>query len=242
MEEGRRKQLQNLEKRVLYSFGNKELLNRALTHRSYSHEKTHRPEDNECLEFLGDAVLGLIISHLLFSRYQTYEEGALSQLKASLVSESQLAQLAKKLGLGKYLFLGRGEELSGGRAKSSILADTYEALLAALYLDGGIEPAYKLVEKHFLPLLPDSISKELLLDYKSRLQEYTQEDFKAIPEYVILKESGPEHRKQFTVGIRLNGKIMARGSGKSKKIAEQKAAKAALKKITAEKKEPNTII
>lgn len=235
MESMREKILRGLEKKISYIFRDKTLLDQALVHRSYSYEQASKPVNNECLEFLGDAVLGLAVGHLLFVKYSDYEEGTLSQLKANMVSENSLSQLARKLNLGKFLLLGKGEELSGGRAKNSILADTYEALLAAIYLDGGLEPAHNLVKRHFLPLLPASISRRSLLDFKSRLQEYTQEEFKAIPEYFILKESGPEHQKRFAIGVKLNGEILARGTGKNKKAAEQRAARNALKKLAAVK-------
>lgn len=233
MESTPEKDLQNLEKQLSYTFKDRTLLNQAFVHRSYSHEQASKPDNNECLEFLGDSVLALTVSHLLFVKYPDYEEGILSQLKAHLVSENSLSKLAQKMKLGKFLVLGKGEELSGGRTKKSILANTYEALLAALYLDGGLEPVYSLVKKHFRPLLPKSIRRELLLDFKSRLQEYMQEENKAIPEYVLVKESGPEHQKTFTIGIKLDGKIFARGTGRSKKAAEQKAAQKALKKLLA---------
>ncbi len=221
----------SLEKRMGYCFTNQQFLNQALVHRSYSHEQPSKPRDNECLEFLGDSVLGLAVSHLLFTRYPECQEGLLSQLKASLVSENQLAQLAKQLNLGRYLLLGKGEALSGGRSKDSILSDTYEAVLAAVYLDGGLQPVQDLVERHFSSLVPESVGKDSLLDYKTRLQQYAQEVIKSLPEYVVLKESGPEHQKKFTVGIRLNGKLLAQGTGKNKKAAEQKAAHLALRKL-----------
>lgn len=233
MESVRETDLQRLEKRLSYTFRDRQLLNQALIHRSYSHEQLSKPANNECLEFLGDAVLGLAISDLLFAEYPDYEEGILSQLKANLVSENSLSSLAKKLKLGGFLLLGKGEESSGGRFKSSILANTYEAVLAALYLDGGLEAVCNLVKRHFRPLLPQSIHRESLLDFKSRLQEYAQEALKAMPEYLLLKESGPEHLKTFTIGIRLNQKILARGTGRNKKAAEQKAAQNALKKLLA---------
>ncbi len=233
MESTSERDLRSLEKQLSYTFSDGQLLEQALVHRSYSHEQASKPLNNECLEFLGDAVLGLAVSHLLFAEYPGYEEGILSQLKANLVSENSLSQIAKKLNLGKFLLLGKGEELSGGRSKASILANTYEALLAAIYLDGGLERVHNLLKEHFQSLLPESISRESLLDFKSRLQEYTQEELKTIPEYVLLKESGPEHHKKFTIGIKLNGKLSARGTGKSKKAAEQKAAQNALKKLLA---------
>lgn len=227
--------LRSLEKKISYIFKDKTLLDQAFVHRSYSYEQASKPVNNECLEFLGDAVLGLAVSHLLLVKYPDNEEGTLSQLKANMVSENSLSRLARKLNLGKFLMLGKGEELSGGRTKNSILADTYEALLAAIYLDGGLEPVHNLVKTHFLPLFPASISKRSLLDFKSRLQEYTQEEFKAMPEYFILKESGPEHQKRFAIGVKLKGEILARGMGKNKKAAEQRAAQNALKKLAAVK-------
>lgn len=225
--------LSRLEELINYSFSDKGLLRQALLHRSYSHEQAQETQDNECLEFLGDAVLGLAVSHLIFCRYSSCDEGMLAQLKAALVSEPQLAELGRKLNLGDYILLGKGEELSGGRSKDSLLANTYEALLGAVYMDGGLAPVEALVRTHFLPILPVEVSKGALLDFKSRLQEYTQETIKEVPEYILVKEAGPEHKKEFTVAMTLHGETIAYGTGKSKKAAEQKAAELAFKKLRA---------
>lgn len=233
MESKKNRGLERLEKQISYTFKDRQLLNQSLTHRSYSHEQPSEIANNECLEFLGDAVLGLAISHLLFVKYPDCEEGILSQLRSNLVSEASLARMARKTNLGKFLLLGKGEESSGGRRKSSILANTYEALLAGIYLDGGMGSVQNLIKKQFLSLFPESIARESLLDYKSRLQEYTQETLKVMPEYILLKELGPEHQKKFTIGVKLDGKILARGTGRSKKAAEQTAARNALRKLRA---------
>ena len=197
-------------------------------HASYVNERLNSNlRDNERLEFLGDAVLDLAISHILMELFHDAKEGDLSKQRASVVDERGLCHVAKELGLGDYLLLGRGEELSHGREKSSILANTMEALIGAIYLDAGFTKTKEIIHRLFLPLLGKVDSGEELNDFKSLLQEYTQERHKTRPEYILADESGPAHDKTFRVALCLNKKIITEGVGKSKKEAEQRAAKEA---------------
>jgi ribonuclease III len=184
--------------------------------------------DNERLEFLGDAVLDLAISDILMELFQDSKEGDLSKYRATVVNERGLWRIARELALGEYLMLGRGEEMSHGREKTSILANTMEALLGALYLDAGFDKTKEIVHKLFSPLLGKIDAGRVPNDYKSQLQEYTQGVYKTRPEYVLIEESGPAHDKTFRVALRLDGKVVAEAKGKSKKEAEQKAAEEAL--------------
>ena len=222
-----------LEQRLEYRFRDPGLLEHALTHRSSVHEDVSGGVfDNESLEFLGDAVLGFVIADLLFREFPQHNEGQKSKLKAWLVSEPSLAQLATAIGLGDFLILGRGEEKSGGRRKHALIADSFEALIAAMYLDGGIEPAREFITRLYGPLLeeakrtPDEAS--YTSDYKSALQERLQSEERGLPEYRLVGESGPAHRKRFEVEVWVDGAPVARGEGRSKKRAEQEAARAAL--------------
>jgi ribonuclease III len=218
----------DLEKKLEYEFKDKEILDNALRHSSFVNEQPHTNlKDNECLEFLGDAVLNLTIGHILMKHYPEFKEGMLSRMRANLVNESQLALIAREIDLGNFIYLGKGELQTNGRGKNSILADTFEAVLAAIYLDGGFDAAFKIVERHFLPLL-DSISFTTTnTDYKSQLQELVQGKYKAAPIYKVISETGPDHDKTFEV--QLNAwETTHHGTGKSKKIAEQDAAKNAL--------------
>ncbi len=224
--------LERLEKILGVRFQNLALYLEALTHRSVLGSRRTWPyRDNERLEFLGDAILSATISHLLYELYgQEYREGELTKMRAWLVNEERLARVAKKLSLNELVLLGPGEEATGGRKKDSILAGTLEALIAALYLDLGFKTTFDLLKKVFAPLLPLA-PKGLLSDFKTVLQEYTQKHFKKTPTYQILKETGPEHQKIFKVAVKLDEEILATGSGRSKKAAEQKAAQIALKKL-----------
>lgn len=221
-----------LESELGYQFRNGSLLARALTHSSHTHETLGRDpsSDNEPLEFLGDAVLGFVVSARLFSTYPQYSEGKLSKLKAHLVSAAHLLQAARKLGLGEYLQLGRGEELSGGRSKRALLVNAVEAVIAALYLDGGVEAARLFVERY---VVGDSLgtaepSAELLEDHKSSLQELLQALHLPQPKYVVVKEKGPQHRKIFTIEVRVGSDFTAQAEGPAKKAAAQEAARLAL--------------
>jgi ribonuclease-3 len=208
-----------------HTFKRPELLFQALRHASYVNEQSYSDlEDNERLEFLGDAVLDLAISHLLMERFKHAEEGDLSKFRATVVDEAGLYRIALTLGLGNYILLGRGEEQSRGREKPSILANTVEALLGALYLDAGFDKTMELIGRLFFPLLERLGTQEMVHDYKSLLQEYTQENYKTLPRYCSIKESGPAHDKTFTVVLTLNGEVLGQAEGKSKKEAEQKVA------------------
>lgn len=212
-----------------YTFEQPELLTEAFQHSSYVNELPDSDlRDNERLEFLGDAVLDLAISHMLMELFEDSKEGDLSKYRATVVNERGLYQVARELGLGEYLMLGRGEEMTGGREKPSILADTMEALLGALYLDAGFDKTKEIVRRLFLKPLMKIDSGRVPNDFKSRLQEHTQAMNKTRPEYVLIDESGPAHDKTFRVALYVDGEVMAEGEGKSKKEAEQKAAKEAL--------------
>jgi ribonuclease-3 len=218
--------LKPFEERLGYAFTQPELLEEALRHSSYAHEQEGPDSrDNERLEFLGDAVLDLAISHLLMQLFESAREGDLSKYRASVVNEKILSQVAGDLGIGEVLLLGKGEEMGGGRTKPSILADALEALLGAVYLDAGFDRTMGIVQSLFDPLIRNL--SESMEDYKSLLQEYTQNVYKVRPEYLVIHESGPSHDKLFRVAIYLRGKILAEAEGKNKKEAEQKAAREA---------------
>ncbi|MBW1734915.1 MAG: ribonuclease III [Deltaproteobacteria bacterium] len=220
---------ETLEKNLGYSFRNAELLAQALCHSSYVNEHAHQGlKDNERLEFLGDAVLDLVISHILMFRFKEVTEGELSKFRALVVDEAGLYRVGVGLGLGDYLLLGKGEEQSGGREKPSILADATEALIGAIYLDAGFNKAMEVIEKLFAPLLERVGTGDLIHDFKSLLQEFTQQSCKVLPRYRLIKEAGPAHDRNFQVELTLKGEILARGEGKSKKEAEQHAARRAL--------------
>lgn len=238
------RQLSGLEESISHVFSSPELLERALTHSSQAREaemvrpRGERVSDNEPLEFLGDAVLGLITTEELFRRFPAFSEGQLSKLRAHLVSKNHLIRVAEQLQLGRYLRLGRGEEKSGGRNKSALLVDALEAVIGAVYLDAGLEPARALVlQKIVSPELEEFVASgkaARVTDYKSALQENLQAASRAQPAYVLVKESGPEHQKTFTIEARLvargNGEIefVGRAQGSTKKNAEQDAARQVL--------------
>jgi len=222
-------EFEELSKILDYNFNRPELLVQAFRHASYVNEQSDSNlEDNERLEFLGDAVLDLVISHFLMELFQDAEEGDLSKFRAMLVDEAGLYQVALRLGLGEYLLLGRGEEQGRGREKPSILANTMEALMGALYLDAGLEKTMEVIGRLFSPLLERVGSGEMVHDFKSMLQEYTQKIYKTLPKYLLVDESGPAHDRTFMVKLVLKGEILAEGNGKSKKEAEQEAAREAL--------------
>ena len=222
--------LKELEEKIGYRFKNRELLKRALIHRSFAFEKDTK-ENYEVLEFLGDAVIGLIVSEELIKRFPDKSEGELSQIRAYLVSESSLSELAKTVDLGDYLLLGKGERLSGGRKKSSLLCDVFESLFGAIYLDGGFYEARRVFLERFLEKMWKILESAVIYkDFKSYLQEITQRIFKVIPSYVLVKSEGPDHDKTFTVECRVK-ELRTVASGKSKKSAEQQAAKEMLKAL-----------
>jgi ribonuclease III len=217
-----------LEAALDYQFANPDLLSDALHHTSYVNEHPQKKlASNERLEFLGDAVLNLAVSHLLMQRYPDLNEGDLSRNRAHLVNETQLADIAREIDLGPHLLLGKGEELTRGRDKNSILADTVEAVIAAVYLDGGFDAAFAFVEQWFSELLTTVTGSRHATDYKSRLQERVQSAYQEVPRYTVVGASGPDHSKTFTVQVSV-ADITAEGDGKSKKMAEQQAAKMGL--------------
>ena len=218
------------EQRIGYTFNRRDLLRRALTHKSYSHEAKHfEVRHNETFEFLGDSVLGFVIGDLLFQHFPELDEGALSKMKAYLVSAPSLAKKARHYGMGDVILLGVGEEKTGGRKKDSLLANLFEAMIAAVYLDGGIDAARKMIEETFAGEIR-SIDREDLLfsDFKTALQELAQGRGLQLPEYNVVAEVGPDHDKMFVVEVKL-GSLSARGEGSSKKEAQQQAAKQALR-------------
>jgi ribonuclease III len=220
------------EQRIGYTFQRRELLRRALTHKSYSHEaKELDVKHNETFEFLGDSVLGFVIGDRLFRDFPTLDEGALSKMKAYLVSASSLAAKAREFGMGEVILLGVGEEKTGGRKKDSLLANLFEAVIAAIYLDGGIEAARRLIEETFAGEIRSIDEDDLLFhDYKTALQEVAQAKGLPLPEYNVVAEVGPDHDKRFVVEVKLGGQS-AQGEGSSKKEAQQQAAKYALREF-----------
>lgn len=223
-----------------YTFRDPGLLDEALTHTSYVNEfKDQASKDNERLEFLGDAVLALIISEHVASACPDLTEGALSKLRSHLVSEATLAAAARRLDLGRLLRLGRGEERTGGREKDSILANTLEAVLAAVYLDGGLQAARTFILKAFAQDLREAAGREaggvLDGDFKTQLQEWCQRSHDSVPQYVTERESGPDHQKTFVIHVLVQGRVLGRGTGRSKKEAEQAAAREALELVRSEK-------
>ena len=225
--------VKTLQQKLEYEFERPELLVQALTHRSFVNEQRDEDfQDNERMEFLGDAVLDLVVSHVIMDCFPDFPEGDLSKLRASIVNETQLAQVASsRLELGSFLLLGRGEENTGGREKSSILADAYEALIAALYLDGGLAPVFRLVSDHFVGKLIEVQVEGFDQDYKTQLQEHAQLNYHQTPRYWLMREEGPDHAKEFEVATSIAGVFYGVGQGRSKKEAEQRAALATLKML-----------
>ncbi|HOV87274.1 MAG TPA: ribonuclease III [Syntrophobacteraceae bacterium] len=231
--------LEELEQALHYRFRKGNLLFQSLVHRSYVHENPHlRQADNETLEFLGDAVLGLAVSHLLLDRFPQCREGELSRFRSSIVNEKELAKVATDLDLGRCLLLGKGEELTGGRNKPSLLADTLEAVLAAVYLDGGMDEAIRVVSvlfhEYFNAGDANLSLRTLDKDYKTQLQEITQARHRMTPVYQLKAEEGPDHNKTFSMSVVLGERVLAHGSGKSKKEAQQEAARRALDLLQSE--------
>ncbi len=221
--------LNRIETTLGYTFKNKKLLEEALTHKSYK-----RPYNNERLEFLGDAVLDLIVGEYLFSRFSNFDEGKLSQMRASLVNEEGFTKLANHIRLGEAIYLSNAEENNGGRSKPSLLSNAFEAVIGAIYLDADLDTVKTIVVK-----LIESVYKEISLetlfkDHKTALQELTQAHFGITPEYRLVGSSGPDHKKEFTVAILIDGKEYAKATGKSKKIAQQEAAEATITQLKKE--------
>ena len=228
-----------LERVLGYRFRDRGLLEHALTHRSRVHEDASGGViDNESLEFLGDSILGFVIADMLFREFPQHNEGQKSKLKASIVSATSLGRLGERIGLGDYLILGRGEEKTGGRQKLALVADGYEALIAAIYLDGGIDPVRAFIERQFDGLIDEArrmgAHATFTEDYKSALQEWLQSHDRGLPVYRLAAEVGPAHRRRFEVEVLVNGQPVARAEGKSKKEAAQAAAKEALTILNSE--------
>lgn len=222
-------QCADLQARIGYQFDHEAVLMEAMTHSSYANEWRHKKlMDNERLEFLGDSILGLIVSHYIFDKYRHLPEGELTKIRANVVCESSLALKARRIQIGKHLLLGKGEEASGGRDRDSILADSLESLIAAIYLDGGYRRARDFVINNFEDLIDMAVNGNLMSDYKTKLQEILQSNHQEKIEYIVVNEEGPDHNKTFFVEVKLGERVMGAGEGKNKKEAEQSAAKKAL--------------
>ena len=222
--------IKDLENAIGYRFHNISLLQNALAHSSYANERWHNSlKSNERLEFLGDSILGMVTAEFLYRNYPNRLEGDLTRMRADMVCERALARVAEQMNLGEYLLLGNGEEQGGGRSRDSILADAVESVIAACFLDGGMEPARRLIERFVLQNVPDK--KLHNADYKTALQELVQKKKDQVLTYTLVGESGPDHDKKFDVQVLLNGTVVGCGSGSSKKRAEQAAAKATIEKL-----------
>lgn len=224
------KELNEFENLINYKFNNIDILEKSLTHSSYSNEdKFYNKVNNERLEFLGDAVLSITVSRFIFDKFPEYPEGDLTKLRSQVVCEDTLSLVATDLNVGKYLLLGKGEESSGGRERKSILADAVEAIIAAIYIDGGYRKAEEFVLENLTRYIQLAVRGKIVTDYKSYLQEYYQSRSQSCKiRYVVTKEEGPDHEKMFHVNVLVNKCVVGKGSGKSKKLAEQDAAKNAL--------------
>ena len=225
--------LHELMEEIEYKFKDVELLNLAFIHRSYINENKNIDSSNERLEFLGDVVIGFVVSVELFTQFKN-DEGYLTKLRSKIVCEESFAYGAKKLNLGKYLLLGKGEDYFGGRDRNSILADTFESFFGALFLDGGIDLVKQILKKHFLDTIMLQIKNDIFIkDYKSYLQEYFHKNSSTKIRYLVVRESGPDHDKVFDICVMVDDNAIGYGSGKNKKQAEQNAAKDALNKLGA---------
>lgn len=229
-----KEKLEGFAERLSYRFTDINILAQALIHRSFINEKTAQDvKSNERFEFLGDAILSAVISRILLEKFPDADEGRLSKFRARLVNESTLARLAADIELGRFLLLGKGEEITGGREKPSILSDAYEAVIAAVYLDGGFEAAFSLISRQFSNLTDEVSVTDISRDYKTELQEEAQEIFKTSPRYRLISDAGPEHDKIFEAEVLIGDEVFGSGRGKSKKEAEQMAAMAALERLKA---------
>jgi ribonuclease III len=232
--------IHDLEVELGYTFNNIQLLTQALTHSSHANEKTTGEGDNEQLEFLGDALLGFVVSDYLFRTHPTLTEGQLSRLKGFFVSSANLVKYAERIRLGSYLHLGKGEEKTGGRMKQALLVDALEAVLGAIYLDGGIDQARRVMLRFLEPQMEDvGDSERQMMDFKTELQEQLQAKQVASVEYIVTSEEGPDHEKLFTVEVMIDGEFGARGAGLTKKAAEQAAARHALERMWASLDKPS---
>ena len=227
--------IKDLETAIGYRFQNIQLLQNALTHSSYANERWHNSLlSNERLEFLGDSVLGMLVAEYLYRNFPNRPEGELTRMRADMVCEQTLAAAANRIGLGTHLLLGHGEEQGGGRNRNSILADAMESVIAACFLDGGMEAALKVVQQFILVEVP--VTKLHNADYKTKLQELVQQKKNQVLSYALVGESGPDHDKSFQVEVSLNGKVVGKGTGSSKKRAEQDAARCAMESLFPEEK------
>ena len=223
--------IKDLEAAIGYRFNNISLLQNALTHSSYANERWHNSlMSNERLEFLGDAILGMTVAKFLYQTFPDRPEGELTRMRADMVCEQTLAKVAAKIDLGRHLLLGNGEEQGGGRNRNSILADAVESVIAASYLDGGMEAAQQFIDRFILVEVP--VKRLHNADYKTALQELVQQKKNQVLTYVLVGESGPDHDKEFEVEVKLNGTVVGTGTGSSKKRAEQDAARVAMEKLT----------
>lgn len=222
-----------VEKNLQYCFSRKELLLEALTHKSYYHENRNKTDvHNERLEFLGDSVIGFVIVEFLFLHEESFNEAVLAKIKSYIVSEPVFAEIAQELSLGESLFLGKGEKSTGGTTKKSILANTFEAVIGAVYLDGGFETTKKIIRRLFHERILHAMESGDFFDYKTELQEKSQMLFGKLPEYHVIRQQGDEHERIFTVAVSLNGKRLGIASGRKKKEAEALAAKKALESVS----------
>jgi ribonuclease-3 len=212
-----------------YEFHNENLITEALTHKSYT-----RDYNNERLEFLGDAVLDLVVGEFLFNEFKTSEEGTLSKLRAALVNESSFAKLANEIKLGEFIYISPAEEHNNGRNKPSILSNAFEAVMGAMYLEAGLEKVREITLNLIMKVYKEIDPDKLLKDYKTTLQEITQAHFGCTPDYILLSSSGPDHKKEFEIGVSINGKLYSKAKGHSKKVAQQNAAKGAINSLKKE--------
>lgn len=223
---------EELEGKLGYRFRDSELLGRALTHRSYIHTSENQDlRANERLEFLGDSVLGMVTSRFLFENFPNKSEGDLTKLKSTLVSEANLSRIARSISLGSFLNLSEDEERSGGRDRSSIISDAYEAVIGAIFLDGGLAPAERVIRNQILNRYVEITTDHTLHNYKGELLEYMQALGMGLPRYDVVEETGPDHQKRFTIAVLVKGKRVGQGKGNTKKEAEQRAARMALENL-----------
>lgn len=226
--------IKDLEEAIGYKFHNIALLQNALTHSSYANERWHNSlMSNERLEFLGDSILGMVVAEFLYRNFPDRPEGELTRMRADMVCEKTLASVANRIDLGRHLLLGNGEEQGGGRSRNSILADAVESVIAASFLDGGMEAARQFIQQFILVEVP--VTKLHNVDYKTALQELVQQKKNQVLSYTLVGESGPDHDKRFDVEVKLNGKVVGIGSGSSKKRAEQMSARAAIEALFPDK-------
>jgi len=224
-------QLKGLQDKIGYSFTDIKLLQTSMIHSSFAFERLQNGTHNEILEFLGDAVLDLAVGYMLLIRFPEMREGKLTRIRSALVNEISLAKMAKEIDLGSFLLLGKGEDASRGREKSSILSCAYEAMVGAMFLDGGYDRTFSFVERYFGPLIEDQCDELLVVDAKSMLQEKLQEKYNEGPQYVVEKEEGPAHARIFSISVRFRDQVLGSGKASSKKEAEQQAASIALETI-----------